>query len=949
MRVDGKVAVGRSRREEVEAVFPVGEIEGKDQVPVGDDDFLCAPCDEGDEEQAAVPATLPAVYQPTHSEYLDHCVTHYPFRAWCRHCLEGRGREFGHEARGEKDLRAMPVISFDYAFISDRGEVKTLSDFTEAGEAAAKVLVIRDSRSKSVFAHIVPSKGVDEKGFAVKALVDDVKWLGYTRLTLKSDNEPAIVKLLAEALRDLRIQGLEQTLEEHSPEYDPQANGSAEVGVRLLKGHLRTLRSCLESRLGFRVPVRHAVMSWLVRHAAALVTWCAKGHDGQTAYQRVRGREFRTKLLSFGECCSFKVRSQEPVAAVDNRRFHQGIFVGVDRRTGQYMLFSDGEVRLARTVVRVPEADKWNKDKLAAVNVTPLDMHRPREPEVVFKEKAEVEQQQFGEKTQLARQVYLRPADFDAHGFTRGCPRCDHYRRSNVWGTRPHSSACRARITEELSKTVAGRIRIGAAAERIDRTVGELGQQHRGDLPQGEIEPLLVQPHPDVVVDPAPSNFQSEFLPMDDQHESGEVPPPAEEPGVGETRGQSAEDGAMFGQDGPAADPQEAHGDAMDLNLVDGMLGRSPVEADRPCQDPELRHSLVAAECQQEDHETEFKELMATLQRDERAQVEEANREILAVVRSLGGDRGKYKRERARALRAVVSEVYSPPRVTAASKLLPELKLIPGFALDLTTADDDGSSWDFDSKVMRDRAMKKLKEEKPLLLVGSPMCTAFSTWQRINAKIRDPYVVECERRRAVMHLEFCIELYREQLRIGRYFIHEHPAYATSWQEECIRKLLGESGVETATCDQCMYGCETSDGHPIKKPTTFMTNAPELAKELRTRCSGKSGACSRASGGQHAQCRGKIARQAAVYHFKLCRAILVGFRAQLRKDGTCTDGFVGILESRMECDRLPVYKLTDVDGAVLHVQVEGEPVFRDDLTGQLLPPDLVRAARAKELE
>ena len=41
--------------------------------------------------------------------------------------------------------------------------------------------------------------------------------------------------------------------------------------------------------------------------------------------------------------------------------------------------------------------------------------------------------------------------------------------------------------------------------------------------------------------------------------------------------------------------------------------------------------------------------------------------------------------ERAKAVRAVVSEIYSPPRVTAASKLLPELKLIPGFALDLTT------------------------------------------------------------------------------------------------------------------------------------------------------------------------------------------------------------------------------------------------------------------------
>ena len=35
------------------------------------------------------------------------------------------------------------------------------------------------------------------------------------------------------------------------------------------------------------------------------------------------------------------------------------------------------------------------------------------------------------------------------------------------------------------------------------------------------------------------------------------------------------------------------------------------------------------------------------------------------------------------------------------------------------------------------------------------------------------YVVEYEKRRAVSHLEFCTELYREQIRGGRYFIHEH--------------------------------------------------------------------------------------------------------------------------------------------------------------------------------
>ena len=153
----------RNAADDARAVFPVGE-NGEGNEELLGEDLLCSPC-EGEEEQAEMPLCLPQVYQPTHSEYLDHCVTHYPYRAWCKHCVEGRGREFGHEAtRGDKDFRATPVISFDYAFLSDRGEIVSLEEFAAAADGAAKVLVIRDSKSKSVFAHIVPSEGVDEAG-----------------------------------------------------------------------------------------------------------------------------------------------------------------------------------------------------------------------------------------------------------------------------------------------------------------------------------------------------------------------------------------------------------------------------------------------------------------------------------------------------------------------------------------------------------------------------------------------------------------------------------------------------------------------------------------------------------------------------------------------------------------------------------------------------------------
>ena len=50
---------------------------------------------------------------------------------------------------------------------------------------------------------------------------------------------------------------------------------------------------------------------------------------------------------------------------------------------------------------------------------------------------------------------------------------------------------------------------------------------------------------------------------------------------------------------------------------------------------------------------------------------------------------------------------------------------------------------------------------------------------------------------------------------GRYFLHEHPAYATSWQEIAVKDLLAKAGVVTATCDQCRCGCTAEDGLPVK--------------------------------------------------------------------------------------------------------------------------------------
>ena len=117
-----------------------------------------------------------------------------------------------------------------------------------------------------------------------------------------------------------------------------------------------------------------------------------------------------------------------------------------------------------------------------------------------------------------------------------------------------------------------------------------------------------------------------------------------------------------------------------------------------------------------------------------------------------------------------------------------------GFALDLTTSDTDESSWDFDSKVMRDRALRKLKEEKPLLRVGSPMCTDWSATMNLNWHKYTEEEKTKRMREARDHLAFCIKLYKMQHANGRYFLHEHPLGAKSWKEENMQDVANLPGV-----------------------------------------------------------------------------------------------------------------------------------------------------------
>ena len=254
--------------------------------------------------------------------------------------------------------------------------------------------------------------------------------------------------------------------------------------------------------------------------------------------------------------------------------------------------------------------------------------------------------------------------------------------------------------------------------------------------------------------------------------------------------------------------------------------------------------------------------------------------------------------------------------------------------------------------------------EKPWLLIGSPPCTAFSVLQNLNVHLHKDDTAwmaafEERKRKAIEHVKFCMHLYRIQSQVGRYFLHEHPQGATSWDLEMVKEIEAMAGVYKTIADQCMYNLTTTvrgETRPARKPTSFLTNSWCISNELSTRCSKVHKHFSLMEG------RAKAAEQ---YPDELCRAICVGMRKQKAHDSTGLCSLVSLsteeLEKSMIDAGMPTHwkdeqhedRLVEemLQREVLLMRMkDGEAIWaKDDVSGVALDPVKVQAARQLEMD
>jgi hypothetical protein len=138
--------------------------------------------EETEPNEARAPRRVVSPEDPSDAEIEKHRLSgHACFRSWCRHCVRGRGTEAPH-SRVKPSESAVPILSWDYCYLSSSKD-----NPNPDSEHESPVLVMWDSRTKGLFAHLIPAKGLDYEGLdaVLKLVVADLDRLGYKRVAFR--------------------------------------------------------------------------------------------------------------------------------------------------------------------------------------------------------------------------------------------------------------------------------------------------------------------------------------------------------------------------------------------------------------------------------------------------------------------------------------------------------------------------------------------------------------------------------------------------------------------------------------------------------------------------------------------------------------------------------------------------------------------------------------------
>ena len=245
-----------------------------------------------------MPKQQPLHAEPSPEERALHEVNHLPYASWCESCVMAKGRPEPHTSDPEHlTRREHSVLSFDFSFTGRDPSVLPCLGGVVAPEDKQTVLNVYDSHSGCVFAIPVPLRR--DVHFMCRELMKILQFLGYSKVVLRCDAEPVLMKVQSLLQTARQKLGLE-TLLENGRVRDPGSNAWVENAVNRVRQQAMTLIYHLELQLRMSFPVTHPLFSWCFVHACWLLNrFVPKG--GATPFEAVCGREYDGRIACFAE------------------------------------------------------------------------------------------------------------------------------------------------------------------------------------------------------------------------------------------------------------------------------------------------------------------------------------------------------------------------------------------------------------------------------------------------------------------------------------------------------------------------------------------------------------------------------------------------------------------------------------------------------------------------
>ena len=189
--------------------------------------------------------------EPSKGEREEHEKTHLLLRNWCRHCVRGRGKE--EACRDAKRDQEVAEVHLDFMFMGDEGDDRTLA-----------VLVVKERSRGMVMSTVAPRKSSGQcLGRRVMAFMRDAG-CEVEAVVIKSDNEPALTKVVEEIGRLRAAIGGQGMVVENSLVHSSKSNGFIEGTIQSVQELVRTWLNSLEAKWGVKLDVEHRIWPWLV-------------------------------------------------------------------------------------------------------------------------------------------------------------------------------------------------------------------------------------------------------------------------------------------------------------------------------------------------------------------------------------------------------------------------------------------------------------------------------------------------------------------------------------------------------------------------------------------------------------------------------------------------------------------------------------------------------------